>query len=208
MPANGSPLCLTPSGSFLPISPPNVSLVPVAPLADVLLENPPDLVCPITHELFSEPVINGAGQVYERSAIEVHMRRSNTDPVTRMQLHPASPLTPVFIVKSRSVSLRCKTPLSCYCRFDSVIFAVQSFRLQREHCTAMHSQSMCQSRTGRCQVLAQSYRTLRWCNLYCAGMCNLCLVVFIRWMACGARLCVVQGLSRGCINYTQAHPGQ
>lgn len=71
--------------------------------AEVLEQNPPDLVCPITHEIFTEPVINGAGQVYERAAIEMHMRRSNIDPVTRMHLHPSSGLTPVWIVKSRSV---------------------------------------------------------------------------------------------------------
>lgn len=29
-----------------------------------LLENPLDLVCPITHELFRDPVINSAGQVH------------------------------------------------------------------------------------------------------------------------------------------------
>ena len=71
--------------------------------SEALEQNPPDLVCPITHEIFTEPVINGAGQVYERAAIEMHMRKSSMDPITRMPLHPSSGLTPVWIVKSRLV---------------------------------------------------------------------------------------------------------
>ena len=106
MPATGSsPLCTTPSGTLLPLSPPTLSLASAANvMSEALLESPPDLVCPITHELFRDPVINGAGQVYERAAIATYMRQSNLDPVTRMQLHPLSALTPVWIVKSRSVS--------------------------------------------------------------------------------------------------------
>ena len=97
-----SGLCSSPSGTLLPLSPPTLSLASAANIAcEALLDNPPDLVCPITHELFKEPVINAAGQVYERSAIEAYMRRSLMDPVTRMQLHPTSVLTPVWIVKSR-----------------------------------------------------------------------------------------------------------
>lgn len=106
MPANrGTPLCSTPSGTLLPLVPPTLSLASAASTAvDPLLDNPPDLVCPITLELFLDPVINAAGQVYERSAIESYLRRSHMDPVTRMQLHPSSVLTPVWIVKSRSVA--------------------------------------------------------------------------------------------------------
>ena len=122
MPATrGTVLCSVPSGTLSPLSASNMSLASVTTVAsDVLEQNPPDLVCPITHEIFSEPVINGAGQVYERSAIELHMRRSTVDPVTRMQLHPSSGLTPVWIVKSRSVRLKTmnrqsKIQQSCTC---------------------------------------------------------------------------------------------
>ena len=109
MPA--TPLCSTPSGSLLPLSPPAMSLASATTTASEALEqNPPDLVCPITQDIFTEPVINGAGQVYERAAIEMHMRRSNLDPVTRMQLHPSSGLTPVWIVKSRSVPFAVPKP--------------------------------------------------------------------------------------------------
>ena len=81
-----------------------MSLASATTTASEALENPLDLVCPITQDIFTEPVINGAGQVYERAAIELHMRRSDLDPVTRMQLHPSSGLTPVWIVKSRLVT--------------------------------------------------------------------------------------------------------
>ncbi|KAL0031370.1 hypothetical protein WJX79_007043 [Trebouxia sp. C0005] len=109
-----SGLCSSPSGTLLPLSPPTLSLASAANIAcEALLDNPPDLVCPITHELFKEPVINAAGQVYERSAIEAYMRRSLMDPVTRMQLHPTSVLTPVWIVKSRCLEYREGTARRC-----------------------------------------------------------------------------------------------
>ena len=118
MPANRAfLLCSTPSGTMLPLSPPAMSLASAATTdSEILEQNPPDLVCPITHEIFTEPVINGAGQVYERAAIEMHMRRSIVDPVTRMQLHPSSGLTPVWIVKSRSVSAPSATSQLHTCR--------------------------------------------------------------------------------------------
>lgn len=40
-----------------------------------LFDTPADLLCPITHELFKEPVINAVGQVYEKAAIERHLTR-------------------------------------------------------------------------------------------------------------------------------------
>ncbi len=42
----------------------SVALAPDADEDAQLLENPLDLVCPITHELFRDPVINSAGQVH------------------------------------------------------------------------------------------------------------------------------------------------
>jgi hypothetical protein len=38
------------------------------------------LTCPITFDLFVEPVVTPSGFVYERSAIEQHIARSGTDP--------------------------------------------------------------------------------------------------------------------------------
>lgn len=128
MPAHrASPLCSTPSGTMLPLSPPAMSLASaVTSASETLEQNPPDLVCPITHEVFTEPVINGAGQVYERAAIEMHMRRSTVDPVTRMQLHPSSGLTPVWIVKSRSVS-------ASHCHISGAISLTSCICMCAEH---------------------------------------------------------------------------
>lgn len=143
MPANrGSTLCSTPSGTLLPLSPPTMSLASAASTAtDALLDNPPDLVCPITHELFTEPVINGAGQVYERSAIETYLRRSNMDPVTRMQLHPSSVLTPVWIVKSRWTTQLCVLHLCCLCSclvgYQGQLYT-QGTRIQRRNSSTMY----------------------------------------------------------------------
>ena len=73
---------------------------------------PAELVCPITHAVFTDPVLTAAGhvsvptppapaptrrahlpalaapaaQIYERAAIEQHLARSDTDPLTRQHL--------------------------------------------------------------------------------------------------------------------------
>ncbi|KAK9827668.1 hypothetical protein WJX81_005475 [Elliptochloris bilobata] len=73
-----------------------------------LWKTPNDLICPITHEVFRDPVINAAGQVYERAAIERHLgpaKGSAVDPVSRQPL-PNRELTPVFILRSRAMEFR------------------------------------------------------------------------------------------------------
>lgn len=59
---------------------------------DALLSTPPDLICPITSELFYDPCINAAGMVYEKAAIEKAMQLSlqrdglMKDPLTNQTL--------------------------------------------------------------------------------------------------------------------------
>ena len=49
--------------------------------ADVSI--PPELVCPLSLELMIDPVMDAAGQTYERSAIEAWLARGkHTDPMT------------------------------------------------------------------------------------------------------------------------------
>jgi hypothetical protein len=85
---------------------------------DHVFDNPPDLVCPITCELFWDPVINSAGQVYERAAIEHHIERSVAtgsepkDPVTNTLL-PNNHLTPVFPMRSRAAEYRSSAARHC-----------------------------------------------------------------------------------------------
>jgi hypothetical protein len=85
---------------------------------DHVFDNPPDLVCPITCELFWDPVINSAGQVYERAAIEHHIERSVAtgsepkDPVTNTPL-PNNHLTPVFPMRSRAAEYRSSAARHC-----------------------------------------------------------------------------------------------
>jgi len=70
-----------------------------------MFDAPADLICPISHELYSDPVLNSAGQVYERSSIEQHLGRHNTDPITGTRLI-SKVLTPVFFLKSRAAEFR------------------------------------------------------------------------------------------------------
>lgn len=72
---------------------------------DLLFDTPSDLVCPITHELFKDPVINACGQVYEREAILRCLEERPVDPITRTRLESTT-LTPVYIVRSRAIEYR------------------------------------------------------------------------------------------------------
>lgn len=54
---------------------------------------PLSFLCPITHELMKNPVIDREGNSYEEEAIALWLRRNTTSPVTRNDLH-ASHLTP------------------------------------------------------------------------------------------------------------------
>lgn len=59
----GAPLCATQSGTLLPLSTPALSLATAGVSEmDQLLDNPTDLVCPITHECVSYVVMRRARQ--------------------------------------------------------------------------------------------------------------------------------------------------
>lgn len=72
----------------------------------LLFETPPDLVCPITFHLFRDPVINAAGQVYERAAIEQHLALKGTDPISGVviQSNQLIPVRAADTQPSRSAS--------------------------------------------------------------------------------------------------------
>lgn len=73
---------------------------------------PSDLECPITHDLFVDPVINAVGQVYERHAITSFLQYHDTDPVTREVL-PNKTLTPVYVLRSRAIEYRENSARAC-----------------------------------------------------------------------------------------------
>jgi STIP1 family protein 1 len=45
-------------------------------------------VCPITLDLFQDPVVTPYGHTYERSAILAHLERTPVDPLTNNPLTP------------------------------------------------------------------------------------------------------------------------
>lgn len=49
-------------------------------------EEPEHLCCPITREMFRDPVTVSSGHTYERGAIFEHLRKDNLDPLTRENL--------------------------------------------------------------------------------------------------------------------------
>ena len=50
------------------------------------LEPPFEFVCPITYEIFRDPVVAADGHTYEREAIEQWIRRRARSPVTNLPL--------------------------------------------------------------------------------------------------------------------------
>mmetsp|Transcript_27779 Transcript_27779/g.70816 ORF Transcript_27779/g.70816 Transcript_27779/m.70816 type:complete len:418 (-) Transcript_27779:191-1444(-) len=79
-----------------------------------LFDTPQDLQCPITLQLFIDPVINSAGHTYERSAIEGHLAQGRVnDPLTGQILANPYQLIPVYNIKSRAAEYREKTAKAC-----------------------------------------------------------------------------------------------
>jgi ubiquitin/Mg-chelatase subunit ChlD len=60
---------------------------------------PPSFVCPLTHEVMTDPVQDPEGNTYERSAIELWLQTNSTSPITRRPLS-AGELTPNRALKS------------------------------------------------------------------------------------------------------------
>ena len=61
-------------------------------------ELPDSLKCPITYELFHDPVIGGDGHTYERENITAWIQKHATSPITREPMNLSS-LRPNYIVK-------------------------------------------------------------------------------------------------------------
>lgn len=65
---------------------------------------PKDFVCPITGQIFGDPVTLETGQTYERKAIQEWMKRGNTNcPITRQPLS-ANGLTSTNYVLKRLIT--------------------------------------------------------------------------------------------------------
>lgn len=66
----------------------------------------PMYACPLTRELFWDPVITASGIVYERAAIEAWLAtRPGVDPMTNTELR-APTLTPVFVLRDACDDIR------------------------------------------------------------------------------------------------------
>jgi len=63
---------------------------------------PPELVCPITMELYRDPVVSACGHSFERHAIEKWFKRSCTNPMTGAQI------THTFLVPNINLRILCQ----------------------------------------------------------------------------------------------------
>ncbi|ARF12055.1 ankyrin repeat protein [Klosneuvirus KNV1] len=57
-----------------------------------------NFICPITHQVFSEPVLADDGNIYEREAIEARYKEKRTSPITRERM--SEKVVPVNFIKS------------------------------------------------------------------------------------------------------------
>ncbi len=66
---------------------------------------PPEFVCPLTREIFTDPVITKDGHTYERAAIEMWLANHDTSPLTNTRLADKS-LTPNISLRNSIDSYR------------------------------------------------------------------------------------------------------
>ena len=59
---------------------------------------PEELICPISGEIFVDPVMTCDGHTYERLAIEAWLIKHKTSPITNMNLENKN-LIPNFVIK-------------------------------------------------------------------------------------------------------------
>lgn len=82
---------------------------------DFLFQPPADLVCPITCDLFRDPVLNSAGHMYERKALLRYLEntpRAPLDPISRQPID-ASVLMPVVKIRGRAIEYREDVSRAC-----------------------------------------------------------------------------------------------
>lgn len=81
---------------------------------EYLFHTPADLVCPITHELFKDPVLNSAGQMYEKEAFLQYLESTPNavDPISRVPLQRG---VLMGVVKTRGSALEYREHVSRIC---------------------------------------------------------------------------------------------
>lgn len=66
-------------------------------------------ICPITHELFKDPVNPPCGHPFERWAIEAHIKNNNSCPTCRLE--PATPFTSSLVAKQLAEMIKETSPI-------------------------------------------------------------------------------------------------
>src|SRR5688500_13856358 len=79
-----------------------------------------DFLCPITHELMTDPVATADGQIYERKAIAQWLQEHNTSPLTNEKLAHKI-LTVIPFVKKQIQSYLEKTKVCTATEFLEVV---------------------------------------------------------------------------------------
>ncbi|WP_194847733.1 U-box domain-containing protein [Candidatus Neptunochlamydia vexilliferae] len=98
------------SQSLLPLIRQGISHLKALLLSQKEADYPDDLLCPLTLDLFKDPVITNDGHTFEREAIEMHLKNSSTCPLTRKSLKKED-LRPNRALKNRAETLAQKFPI-------------------------------------------------------------------------------------------------
>ncbi|KAK3210681.1 hypothetical protein Dsin_015387 [Dipteronia sinensis] len=81
---------------------------------------PKDFVCPITSNVFDDPVTLETGQTYERKAIQEWIDRGNsTCPITRQKLHSIQLPKTNYVLKRLIASWQEQNPGSLLCQYEN-----------------------------------------------------------------------------------------
>lgn len=84
----------------------------------VLFENKEleEFTCPISLEVFNDPVIDNDGHTFEEKIIEEHRKTNNTCPISRV---PITSLTPNRILKDRIEKIKQQNPIPTFALFKN-----------------------------------------------------------------------------------------
>ncbi len=80
-----------------------------------------DLLCPITHEPFEDPVATVDGHIYERKEIETWLKNNNTSPLTNLILERKE-VIPIIHIKKQMEQFRIKNNVIPKNIFYSLLF--------------------------------------------------------------------------------------
>jgi hypothetical protein len=139
-----------------------------------------DLICPITLQVFCDPVVATDGRTYERAAIVRWITEHGTSPFTRQSLNINELQTDDYL-KNLAAQRRSSTTSYDYDRnLDHVVLSLQSltipcnYNINVDEAVLMQTQNMPNNRIASISVVENSYESF---NDFCHG--HGCVILYM-----------------------------